>query len=78
MQVEDQIIDAKTLADIIMMSPGTVRVYATHQPEKLPPSIKIGRFRRWRLSEVNKWIADLDSSQMGTSHKRGPGRPRKR
>ena len=77
MQIEDPIIDAQTLADIILMSVSTVRVYATHKPEKLPPSIKIGRFRRWRMSEVNKWVADLDSSQMGKSSMRGPGRPRK-
>ncbi len=76
MKVEDRLIGVEELAGILNLSIHTVRTYCTKAPKLLPPSVKIGRSVRFRLSDINSWMANLDAGQMPV--KRGPGRPRKR
>lgn len=76
MKVEDKLIGVDEVADILNISVHTVRAYCSKSPHLLPPSVKIGRSIRFRLSDLNSFIANLEAGQMPV--KRGPGRPRKR
>ncbi|WP_207259691.1 helix-turn-helix domain-containing protein [Desulfovibrio sp. Huiquan2017] len=76
MKVEDKLIGVIELANILDLSVHTVRTYCSKSPQLLPPSVKIGRSVRFRLSDVNGFLASLDAGQMPV--RRGPGRPRKR
>lgn len=72
-QEGDYLLTAAELADLLRISPVTVRQYATRHPSRLPPSIRWGARRRWRRSDVDAWIA-----QLRTSRASRPGRPRHR
>ncbi|MEF2146384.1 MAG: helix-turn-helix domain-containing protein [Desulfovibrionaceae bacterium] len=74
--VDDELLNAEQLASLLKLSRTTVQAYRSKKPDSLPPSFKLGRLVRWRKSDVQAWIADIDVGQVPA--KRGPGRPRKR
>lgn len=49
------LIDADALAILLCISPR--QVSRLNSAGKLPPSITLGRCRRWRVDEVREWIA---------------------
>ena len=47
---------AKEVAEMTGLAYSTVRRLATTPGAKFPPSVKIGRSRRWSLELLQKWI----------------------
>lgn len=39
----------------------------------LPPPIRFGRIRRWRIEDIEAWLADLVDRSVATNQKRDPG-----
>lgn len=81
------LLDFSGLAAILGLAPKTVRNIHSASPSRLPPSILLpAGGRRWRLEDVENWIAELAAAQHPASAatpvadvevKRRPGRPRK-
>ncbi len=49
------LVDADALATLLCISPR--QVSRLNSAGKLPPSITLGRCRRWRVDEVREWLA---------------------
>lgn len=53
-----ELLTAKDLAGILRISPKTVANKLTVAPHELPPRLPIpGRRPRWRLQDVDSWMA---------------------
>lgn len=51
------LIDVNALAELLSMSPATVRWYASVKPEQLPPRFKCDTKKlRWSMSDVERWV----------------------
>lgn len=68
----DRLIDSKELSQILGISYGTVRNRLVYARDLLPVSVKYGRKRMFRVSDVQKFINNLSSSS-----KKKCGRKRK-
>ncbi len=51
--LEAEILTTETVADLLSMKPGTVAEYARRG---VLPSLKIGKHRRYRRSEIEAWL----------------------
>lgn len=81
----DRLIDVVEVAHLLGLSPGTVRNRLSRSPDRVPPPARTpGRERRWRHSEVMRWLDRLSAgpgdvvafSTPGSGRSRR-GRPRK-
>lgn len=51
------VVDVRELAEMLSISPVTVRQYASRHPEKLPPRLKAPtRKLLWAVKDVEEWI----------------------
>ena len=52
------VLDTKGLAEALSLSANTVKQYASHSPEKLPPRLKLPyRKLAWAVEDVQAWLA---------------------
>ena len=49
-------LNAKEVAEMTGLAYSTVRRLATTEGANFPPSVKLGRSRRWSLEQLEKWI----------------------
>lgn len=49
------------LAEILSMSPSTLKTWASRKPESLPPMIKLGKSIRFHPDTVERWIKAKDA-----------------
>ena len=56
--LEDRLIDIKEVAYLLAVSVKTIRRYA--EAGMLPAPKHVGRALRWRLSDIQDWIAGGD------------------
>jgi hypothetical protein len=63
------------LADILQISPKTLRNNRCNHPERVPPAIKVGGKVLWHPLDVEKWLNNL--SRSASSRPRKVGRPPK-
>lgn len=81
--MENRLLDVNTLAPILCLSPRTLRNKLCAEPANLPPRVAVPGIKgpRWRLSDVQKWIASLQNSEAGHLEavpKSRPGRRRQK
>ena len=50
-------IDAKRLSEILKIAPSTLERWRAQG--RLPPSVKLGRLRRYSLEAVKRWLAEV-------------------
>lgn len=49
---------AKELADLLGIDYGSLRNMLSDKAANLPPCIRVGKRRKWRLSVVENWISE--------------------
>jgi predicted DNA-binding transcriptional regulator AlpA len=55
----NKLLDVKELAALLKLTPGTVKVWSSQQPEKLPPRCAVPYNRLvWSLNDVEAWIEE--------------------
>jgi hypothetical protein len=56
----EKLLTPKELAELLRLSPETVKADCRRAPEKLPPRFKRPGSNRllWRLSDVEKWMEE--------------------
>ena len=57
--VETPFYNFQDVAIILQTTPSGIRHRLHRCPENLPPSVKIGRNRFWRKSDVEAWLENL-------------------
>ena len=57
----DRLLDIDALAPLLCLSPRTLRNKLCADPDSLPPCVRVPGTRgpRWRLSDVQDWLASL-------------------
>ena len=74
---QDTLLKTNEVAEILRLSPKTLRHYSSIGGGPLPV-VRMGRSVRYRLSDVQAIIAGgADSLSLAQATKRGPGRPTK-
>ena len=79
--MENRLLDVDALAPLLCLSPRTLRNRLCADPASLPPRVQVPGTRgpRWRMSDVQHWLAALPSAvdvDLMVPAKR-PGRRRK-
>ena len=54
------LLTAKEVAEITGLSYTTIRRLATKPEAAFPPSVKIGRSRRWNAKQLYEWIGEKE------------------
>lgn len=59
--MENRLLDIEALAPLLCLSPRTLRNRLSQNPASLPPRVRVPGVRgpRWRLSDVQDWLAAL-------------------
>lgn len=65
--LEDKLVDAGALADLLGLRRGTAYPSRTHLP---PPLVRVGRRQLWRADEVDAWVASLTAGERARINRR--------
>ena len=62
---DNRLLDVEALAPMLCLSPRTLRNKLCSDPQTLPPRVKVPGTRgpRWRMSDVQDWLAALPVEQ---------------
>ncbi len=69
----DRLLEAKEVADLLAVPIGWVR---EHTRSGAIPSIELGRYRRYRRSDIDAWLESLQSGGGPAFRKYQPSTPR--
>jgi len=56
--MEEKLLNIKQVCEIVGLKKSTVYLYI--QQNNFPKPKKIGKLSRWRLSEIRRWIKELN------------------
>jgi len=58
MKFEDRLLNIKEVCKIVGLKKSTIYLYI--KQNKFPKAVKIGKLSRWKLSEIRRWIEELN------------------
>ena len=60
MALDEKLFDIEALAAYLGLPVQTLYRWRSSRPQKGPKGIRVGRYVRWRPSEVDQWLASLE------------------
>ena len=63
---EEALLDVRDVGRILKLSPQAIYTRISRGGD-LPPSLLLGKLRRWRIETVRTWLADKEKSESGES-----------
>lgn len=71
--MQDQLLDVAALAKRYGKSVSGIYHMNCYTPDKLPPSVRIGKSLRWRLEDVRAWEANQNGTAALAGEPEGKG-----